>query len=105
MKKNIVFIPAVKDTNRIGRSIGYEYSIKSWKHFCDKNDVELFLLEDGLYDSTFMSFAWQRYHLFKLLEEKLLSLGKLEASIAKELTDKYGKGSLDIETGAFTPVE
>ena len=45
MKKNIVFMPVVKDPNRIGRSIGYEYSINRWKHWCDKNGAELFLLE------------------------------------------------------------
>jgi len=27
-----------------------------------------------------------------------------ENTLAKELTDKYGKGSLNIETGEFTPV-
>ena len=26
-----------------------------------------------------------------------------ESDLAKELTDKYGKGSLDINTGEFTP--
>jgi len=34
----------------------------------------------------------------KMLEEK-------ETNLAKTLSDKYGKGSLDIETGEFTPVE
>jgi len=27
-----------------------------------------------------------------------------ENTLAKELTDKYGKGSLNIETGEFTPI-
>ena len=27
-----------------------------------------------------------------------------ENTLAKELTDKYGKGSLNIETGDFTPI-
>ena len=34
----------------------------------------------------------------KMLEEK-------ETNLAKQLSDKYGKGSLDTETGEFTPVE
>jgi hypothetical protein len=34
----------------------------------------------------------------KMLEEK-------ETNLAKTLSDKYGKGSLDTETGEFTPVE
>ena len=40
-----------------------------------------------------------------LLQNQLASLEKSEADLAKSLTDKYGKGSLDIETGKFTPVK
>ena len=39
-----------------------------------------------------------------LLKDRLASLEKAEADLAKSLTDKYGKGSLDIETGEFTPL-
>ena len=39
------------------------------------------------------------------LKEQLTLLNKEEANIAKDLTDKYGKGSLDIETGEFIPAE
>ena len=41
----------------------------------------------------------------KLLQEQLSQLEQQEKDIAKELTDKYGKGSLDIETGNFSPLE
>ena len=37
------------------------------------------------------------------LKNQLKSLEKNEASIAKKLTSKYGKGSIDIETGTFIP--
>jgi hypothetical protein len=37
------------------------------------------------------------------LKENLSKLNQEEATIAKTLTDKYGKGSLDIETGEFIP--
>ena len=38
-----------------------------------------------------------------LLKSTLSSLEKEETKIAKSFTDKYGKGSLDIETGEFIP--
>ena len=38
-----------------------------------------------------------------ILKNKLKDLEKKEISIAKKLTSKYGKGSMDIETGTFTP--
>ena len=39
------------------------------------------------------------------IKKQLSELEKEEINIAKSLSDKYGKGSLDIETGTFTPAE
>ena len=39
------------------------------------------------------------------LKKKLKSIEKEETTIAKKLTDKYGKGSIDLETGTFIPLE
>ena len=37
------------------------------------------------------------------LNSELLNLEKREKKLANNFTKKYGKGSLDIETGEFTP--
>ena len=37
------------------------------------------------------------------LKIQLKTLEKKEVSIAKKLSSKYGKGSIDIETGTFIP--
>ena len=39
------------------------------------------------------------------LKNALKELEQEESTLAKSLTEKYGKGSLDIETGTFTPAE
>ncbi len=39
-----------------------------------------------------------------LLKNKLSSLEEQEKQIAENLTKKYGKGSIDLETGTFTPI-
>tara|TARA_R110001606_G_scaffold367213_1_gene522643 strand:- start:466 stop:726 length:261 start_codon:yes stop_codon:yes gene_type:complete len=39
------------------------------------------------------------------LKDQLLSLNNKETETAKKLTDKYGIGNLDLETGEFIPVE
>lgn len=52
-----------------------------------------------------------QFHLAKLrleeqevlLKDKLSELQKQELTLAKSLSNKYGEGSLDIETGTFTP--
>ena len=41
----------------------------------------------------------------KFLQDQLKELEQEEATVAKQLSDKYGKGSIDIETGEFTPTE
>ena len=51
MKKNIVFIVDI-DLSGEGRWASsrrtpYEYSIKSWKHWCNKNNCECYWYEEG----------------------------------------------------------
>jgi len=65
--KNIVFIPNIKVGNG-ARSISYQYSINSWKHFCDKHNCELLIWEDLLFPVEQMKITWQRYYLFDILE-------------------------------------
>tara|TARA_R110001592_G_scaffold9089_2_gene48772 strand:+ start:485 stop:784 length:300 start_codon:yes stop_codon:yes gene_type:complete len=39
------------------------------------------------------------------IKDNILGLSEDEKELAKNLSDKYGRGSLDIETGTFTPTE
>lgn len=71
--KNIVFLMNIKLNDASGRytperSLPYEYSIKSWKAWCDKNDAELFTLENLIVPKEEMAICWQRYYLFDILE-------------------------------------
>ena len=38
------------------------------------------------------------------LKIQLKSTEKKESNLAKKLTNKYGKGSIDLKTGTFTPI-
>ena len=73
--KNIVFIPSIDLGNR--RNMSYEYSVKSWKHFCDKYDCELLVWEDLLYPVEYMKITWQRYYLFDFLEENKIEYNQI----------------------------
>ena len=66
--KNIVFIPNIDVGN--GRSDNYNYSINSWKHWCDKNDCELIELKDLVLPIQEMKITWQRYYALELLENQ-----------------------------------
>ena len=67
--KNIVFIPKVKGTDEKRlREVAYDLSVESWKRWCDKNDCQLFVMEDLVHDYDFMKITWQRYYLFDMLD-------------------------------------
>jgi uncharacterized protein (DUF3084 family) len=59
-----------------------------------------------------LSFQFGQLSIQKIkLEEQEISLKnqlnlieKEESNLAKKLTTKYGKGSIDLETGTFTPL-
>ena len=72
MKKNLVFIMDI-DIGGEGRysstrRLPYEYSIKSWKYWCNKNNCELFIMNDLLLPNDEMGICWQRYYLFDILD-------------------------------------
>jgi len=71
MNKNIVFItaiPGAKTADGLDNMNYKEYCLNTWKYWCKKHDVELFLLEDSVVYPTEMSATWQRYYLFDILD-------------------------------------
>ena len=69
---NIVFIPNIdlgkSQERQESNTQVYQYSIDSWKSWCDKNDCELLVWEDLLYPIDYMKITWQRYYLFDILD-------------------------------------
>ena len=68
MKKNIVFIPFVKDDSRATRSLPYKYSIASWRKWCDKNDCDLVIMDEPICPISEMKITWQRWYVLDILE-------------------------------------
>ena len=66
MSKDVVFIPYI-DLND-GRNNSYDLSVKSWKYWCDKNNVDLIVWDDLVFPIERMKITWQRYYLFDILE-------------------------------------
>ena len=85
-------------------------AIKGPKKFTKEELQELEEIRVKLSD---LSFQLGRLQISKInlkkresyLENELNNLNKVESDLAKKLTDKYGKGNLDLETGEFIPVE
>ena len=75
MSKNIVFIVAIKKDGELKSE--YQHSIDSWKHFCDKNNCELLLLEDPVLPTDQMNIILQRYFLFDILDHNELKFDQI----------------------------
>ena len=60
--KNVVFIMNVdiggNGRYATSRSQPYKYSIASWKKWCEKNDCQLFVLNDLLLPNDEMGICW-----------------------------------------------
>tara|TARA_R110000765_G_scaffold396941_1_gene490992 strand:+ start:339 stop:1076 length:738 start_codon:yes stop_codon:yes gene_type:complete len=65
MNKNIVVITAMAGLVDISYK---EYCLNTWKYWCDKNDVQLFVLDEPLTDTSLMKPTWQRWHVFDVLD-------------------------------------
>ena len=64
--KNVVFMPYINLGDN--RNESYDLSVKSWKQWCDKNDVDLFVWDELVFPIERMKITWQRYYLFDILE-------------------------------------
>jgi len=68
MKRNIVFLTAITFPGQEHRSEPYKYGIKSWQHWCDKNDCDLFVLDEPIFEPGYCKPNFYRYWAFDLLE-------------------------------------
>ena len=66
--KNIIFMTAVKVPGMESRSVPYEFGINSFKNWCEKNDCELFVLDELIHPNDEMRINFHRYYAFDLLD-------------------------------------
>ena len=74
--KNVVFIVDITlegSQREVGRwaetrSDPYVFCTKSWQKWCDKNNCELFVLDQEVLPHSTMPVSWQRYYVFDLLD-------------------------------------
>lgn len=59
------------------RIIPYQYAINSWKVWCKKNNVELYVLTEPLFDINDMAICWQRYYIFDILEANNINYNQI----------------------------
>ena len=85
-------------------------AVKQLQKFTEEELTTLRTIQNKSQNAT-LKFGQLYLNKLKLEEQEMLlknhvkEIEQEEATIAKQLSDKYGKGSIDIETGEFTPTE
>ena len=82
MPKNVVLIPWIEreeavnssGIGRADRTKGYKYGVDSWKQWCEKHDVEFFLMDTLLVPESEMVITWQRWYVLEILEKNGICL-------------------------------
>ena len=67
MSDKVVYMINITHDER-SRSQKYEWSIKSWAKWCNKNNVELFVHEEPMTDLNIMQPQWYKIFIFELLK-------------------------------------
>ena len=65
---NVVFMVNIKNESVPTRVVPYEYSINSWRKWCDKNDCQLFVLDEYIFEPDYLRPNWYKLYVFDLLE-------------------------------------
>jgi len=73
MSKNIIFLINVVHDKKFqggGNTLNgvFEYSSRSWKHYADRHNCELFVLDQPLFDIEYMKPNWYKMYILDILE-------------------------------------
>lgn len=67
MSKNIIFLINIVHDDR-SKNQGYEWSIKSWHKYAEKYGHEVFVLDQTLFEVSYMKPQWYKMYILDLLE-------------------------------------
>ena len=72
--KNVVFMV---DIQGYKSNTGYEYSVKSWSDWCNKNNHEFVRLTETIHNHEIMKPNWHKFYAFDLIENEGINVDKL----------------------------
>lgn len=77
MKKNVLFLVSIQIPGKESRSAPYQFGIDSYKHWCKKNNIELFVLNELIAPPDQMKVNFSRYYALELLKQSGINYDKV----------------------------
>ena len=74
---NVVFIPSIPSKHLTDVDSYSDYSLKTWKHYCDRIGAKLFVMNEPIHDPDKMKVTWQRWYVHDLLEHNNIDYDKV----------------------------
>lgn len=102
MSKNIVFMTAVTVPGQESRSAPYKYGIKSWKHWCDKNNAELVVCDQLLFPLEELKINFHRYYAFDVLDHNEIEYDQILLTDADCIIHPDTPNFFELSEGKYT---
>ncbi len=108
--KNIVFIPYIKRQESLGNSGvakprwdgGYDYGISSWENWCNKNNCQLFIMDEPMLPESEMLITWQRWNVLEILESNEIKYDQVLIVDADSIVHPDCPNFFELTGGKFT---
>ena len=81
-----------------------EWSLKTWKWWCDKHNVELFLLQEPLCDTELMRPTWQRWYVYDILESNNIKYNQVALIDIDTMVHWNCPNIFELSKGRYTAV-
>tara|TARA_Y100000593_G_C4322140_1_gene344395 strand:- start:3263 stop:4054 length:792 start_codon:yes stop_codon:yes gene_type:complete len=78
--KNIVFMLNIKTDSGVltrDHTSAFEYGVKSWSKWCEKNQAQHVVLTEPIHESSYMVPNWQKWYVYDLLDNDGIEYDKI----------------------------
>ena len=102
---NIVFIVNLPETKKVDRNKPYQFSIDSWKRWCDETGrAKLVVLDERIYPEDYMNANWHKLFVFQLLEESGISYNQILIADADTIIHSQSPNPFELTDNKFSVV-
>ena len=102
---NIVFIVNLPETKKVDRNKPYQFSIDSWKRWCDETGrAKLVVLDERIYPEDYMNANWHKLFVFQLLEESGISYDQILIADADTIIHPQSPNPFELTDNKFSVV-